>query len=267
VPRSSKHKGDSALQKLIHSELAKLIGKRTLPSASTQANLDELVRLRLSVPTLRKLFKEVLTPSTQWTLKEWSELFNSTLYFEVRSLCLYAFQYRSLSLKEISTVATWVHSIDCWEHSDDLAKILARAFEERPRALEQLYLEWNRSPNPWVRRQSLTGLIEYARLRKRVARPTFLLSQVEGLLDDPEYYVQKAVGWTLREIGQVYPKQTLKFLQIHLLKLDSRAFSAAMEKLPEDLRAEFRERRKLARQYDQLGRKNIFLALKKSIDR
>ncbi|HBH24113.1 MAG TPA: hypothetical protein DDY13_11910 [Cytophagales bacterium] len=35
---------------------------------------------------------------------------------------------------------------------------------------------------------------------------------LEELITNPEYYVQKAVGWTLEELYNVYPVGTIKYL-------------------------------------------------------
>ena len=50
-------------------------------------------------------------------------------------------------------------------------------------------------------------------------------------MDHEHYYVQKGVGWTLREIGNVYPDEALAFLEANIGQLSAAAFTAATEKL------------------------------------
>jgi 3-methyladenine DNA glycosylase AlkD len=52
------------------------------------------------------------------------------------------------------------------------------------------YRKWNADRNPWKRRQSIVGLLEYAQKRKRVQPYKVLISFIEPLLDDEDYYVQ-----------------------------------------------------------------------------
>jgi len=58
-----------------------------------------------------------------------------------------------------------------------------------------------------------------------------IIKFIDILLNDKEYYVQKGVGWSLKELYQVYPKETLKYLGKNIKKISSIAFSPATEKL------------------------------------
>jgi 3-methyladenine DNA glycosylase AlkD len=95
----------------------------------------------------------------------------------------------------------------CWEHCDDLAKIYATVVEANPSWSMPSLKKWNCSGNPWKRRQSMVSLIEYARKRTRLLPFAELIAFVEPLLDDDEDYVQKGLGWTVREIGNAYPEE------------------------------------------------------------
>ena len=120
---------------------------------------------------------------------------------------------------------------DCWEHSDDLSKIYAQVVEDNPEWILPTLEKWNRARSPWKRRQSVVALIEYASKRRRVLPFSRLIQFVTPLLDDDDYYVQKGVGWTLREIYNVYPAETLRFIETNLLSLGANAYSAATEKI------------------------------------
>lgn len=164
-------------------------------------------------------------------LRTWHHIYRNTTLYEVGCLAIYSYQHKSLSRAEFEKVRQWVNRCDCWEHSDDLSKIYAQVFEERPDWVRPWYEKWNRSPNPWHRRQSVVGLLEYAQKRKRVEPFEDLIGFVEPLLADDEYYVQKGVGWTLREIYNVYPKETRGFFNRRYTDIAPLAWSAATEKL------------------------------------
>ena len=53
----------------------------------------------------------------------------------------------------------------------------------------------------------------------------------EVLLDDDHYYVQKGVGWALREAWNVYPEETFEFLKKHAHRIATAGWTAATEKL------------------------------------
>ena len=75
------------------------------------------------------------------------------------------------------------------------------------------------------------SLVEYENKRKAVLPFDDLICFIENLLYDTEYYFQKGLGWTLREIYNVYPKRTLKFIESNLSNINPIAYSAATEKV------------------------------------
>ena len=71
-----------------------------------------------------------------------------------------------------------------------------------------------------------------------------VLPLVSNCLDDKRYYVQTAVGWVLREMGNVYEKEITEYLETHAQKMSPVAFSRASEKLNSKERTRLREIRK-----------------------
>ena len=175
----------------------------------------EFKRMMLRVPLVRAQLKEgysFLDGSPSSILKIWDHIWKNSEWYEVMSQALHYYQGKDLNKAEFNKIKTWVNRCHCWEHSDDLSKIFADVVEENPDWILPTLEKWNSSASPWKRRQSVVALIEYASKRKSVLPFKQLISFVDNLLGDPEYYVQKGVGWTLREIGNVYPALTLKFL-------------------------------------------------------
>lgn len=128
---------------------------------------------------------------------------------------------------------TWVKQIDNWAHSDNLSKYLTR-FSEKPelknKFLSQLE-KWNKSKNPWERRQSLISLFYYARTKKNHVEFDLAQKHLLNLIDDSDYFVQKAVGWTLRESYNVYPDLTYKLIKNNIKNITSIAFTTSVEKM------------------------------------
>lgn len=127
---------------------------------------------------------------------------------------------------------SWTAKIENWEHSDNYAKIIADLHERFPAQIFPTLLRWNRSANPWLRRLSVTSLFCYSTLRHHQPPLTKVLTLVRPLIKDHHPYVTKAVGWTLREAGNVYPKQVFHFLKQYAPRLAAVTFSYATEKLP-----------------------------------
>ncbi|MCO4784128.1 MAG: DNA alkylation repair protein [Candidatus Cloacimonetes bacterium] len=224
---------------------------QTLEQNTTYTSSDlKVARLNIRVPVLRKLAKTRFSFSkdADLSLQAWDYIWRNSPYFEAMSMALYNYQKRTLTQTEFSIVSQWVDRCSCWEHSDDLSKIYAQTLEENPTWVIPTLKSWNHSDNSWKRRQSLVSLLEYSSKRKIVLPFNDLISYVTPLLKDEEYYVQKGLGWTLREIYNVYPKDTLDFLTSNLNLLSSIAYSSSTEKLDKQTKSEFNLQRKLFRQ-------------------
>ena len=86
--------------------------------------------------------------------------------------------------------------LDGWAQTDLLAtKVLPYLV---PNA--QHLLGWLDSKSFWIRRCSL--LAQFPQMRKQQADLQVYLQCVDALLEDSEWFIQKAIGWSLRECGK-----------------------------------------------------------------
>ena len=201
----------------------------------------------IKVPDVRRRAKEgysFSSASSDELLQIWDHIWNTSDTYEVMSQCLYHYQGRPLTRSEFTKIKEWVIKVTCWEHSDDLSKILAGVTEENPTWIIPALKSWNRSKSPWERRQSIVALMEYSKKREKVQSFSLMISLVENLLSDEDYYVQKAVGWTLREIGNVYPRETLTFIDQNVARISPNAWSSATRKLDKAVKVDLNMRRK-----------------------
>ena len=134
-------------------------------------------------------------------------------------------------------VAPLAAGINCWDHSDGLSRFYSGALEADPDTVLPVLRDWNSDANPWLRRQSLVSLFFYSRFRATPPALDTVLPLVEARLDDEDYYVQKGVGWCLRECFNVYPDETYGFLQRHAAGIAPAAWQAATEKLTAEQKA------------------------------
>ncbi len=125
----------------------------------------------------------------------------------------------------------WVDFIDNWAHSDVLSKIYSFLLEQHPDLILPQLKKWNHSKHPWKQRASIVSLIYYASPKRIAPAVETILGMIEPLINSRNKYVAKAVGWTLRESHNLYPKETLAFITTHVRKLAPDSFSYATEKL------------------------------------
>jgi 3-methyladenine DNA glycosylase AlkD len=207
------------------------------PEAYIGGGQSKLRYLGLRVPMLRQSLRQGFSfssDSQDEVARTWDYVWNNSDCFEVMALALAWFEdkkQRKALLTYWPFLQRWSARIDNWAHSDSLSGIYARILEQAPTLVYPTLQKWNKSKNPWLRRVSIVSLLYYSSQREKVLPFSKILSMVEPQIDYDHYYVQKGVGWTLRETGNVYPKETYAYLQKNIRRLSAPAFSAATEKL------------------------------------
>ena len=218
------------------------------------SEVSKLKFLNMSMPTLRhELFKLYSTKEKSYSpdlFEDMQKLWFESDIFEAKSLALYWLdkQKNEFLIKNHKKILSWASEVDNWAHSDGLCAIYARMLEHSPNLILPTYFKWNRHKNSWLRRCSMVGTFYYSRSRN--THPAFALSKklIEPHFTAKEYYVQKAVGWTLREMYNVYPAETIKYIKNKLPKITSVAWVAASEKLPAKIKDPLLEKRKKIRE-------------------
>ncbi len=141
-------------------------------------------------------------------------------------------------------ISTWQDHVDGWALCDCLSKIYSRLLEIDESTVMPRLKEWNVSTDPWKRRQSIVSLIYYTSVRKVLLPFPKLTALIKPLISDKDYYVQKGLGWTLRELYRAYPMDTLNFLDQHLTDLPALAFSTISPALSKETRTRVKRKRK-----------------------
>jgi 3-methyladenine DNA glycosylase AlkD len=132
--------------------------------------------------------------------------------------------------------ARWVDDATGWALSDSLASgPIATKVAAHPERFAEL-LRWTRSEHLWRRRASCYALRAWVRSGE-LDRPFALLAR---LLDDPERWVQRAVGTWLRECWKKDRPRTERFLRREVARLAPVALTVATERAPARFRNELR---------------------------
>ena len=96
-----------------------------------------------------------------------------------------------------------------WAHTDVLSsKALSFFFTQKILAVEGLK-EWTKSPGKWKRRSVPVTLIDVLKMDIPLKK---LFAIIEPIMLDAEKFVQKGLGWFLREAWKLYPEETETFL-------------------------------------------------------
>lgn len=191
-----------------------------------------------NIPTHRRESKRAYSFSKapfEEQLAIWDVLWNTNKSFFPR---VHAFFFLERNMKKSDALKTmwpvivkWQDTVNDWPLCDSLAKIYTRILEVLPAEVYAQLKQWNEDSDLWKRRQSIVSLLYYSRTKKIYLSFEQITSLITPLLGDKEYYVQKGVGWTLRELHNVYPEQALAYLKDHAKQLSGIAITAAVEKM------------------------------------
>lgn len=110
----------------------------------------------------------------------------------------------------IARIEGWITEKSWWDSVDDLSgQIAGGFFLHYPAQLRPVANRWSRSKNLWLRRASL--LIQ---LRYRDETDIDLLFELcKRLAAEDEFFIQKAIGWSLRQYSRYNPKLVREFVR------------------------------------------------------
>src|SRR5262249_30555454 len=105
--------------------------------------------------------------------------------------------------------------LDGWAVADGLAAVGSRCLIADPRRLDAAE-SWVKSPHLWTRRAALVFTLPWT---KDGRDPERMLGWAADLADDREWFIQKAIGWWLRELSKRDQQRVRGFLREHGARL------------------------------------------------
>ena len=115
-------------------------------------------------------------------------------------------------------IASWVPQFDAWAIADHVAIAGQKRLVADPARLDTVE-SWTTSDHMWSRRAALVMTLPWTKqnapkavdraIRERV------LGWAAGYTSDPDWFIQKAVGWWLRELSKHDPARVRAFLDQH----------------------------------------------------
>jgi len=219
---------------------------------------SKLKYIGLRVPQLQHALKTGFSFSSkekEEIAKIWNYVWMTSNCYEVMSLALAWFydpKQKHILKEHWPMLEPWSLRIDNWAHSDTLSGIYARIHEESPQRIYEVFKEWSLSKNSWLRRLSLVSLIYQSAHRTKFPTVSKIKTILKPQLEFDDHYVQKGVGWLLRESGNVYPKEISEFINKNISRISATAFHAATEKMTIDQRNKLKLSRKEIRKKPRL---------------
>lgn len=106
-----------------------------------------------------------------------------------------------------------------WDTVDRIAKKpVGTYFKLFPEKRDKYIEKWLMSDNIWLQRTTLLFQLAY----KETTDVKLLFYLIEQLKDLDEFFIQKAIGWSLREYSRIEPETVREFIKGHKLSSLSR---------------------------------------------
>ena len=96
-----------------------------------------------------------------------------------------------------------------WDTVDIIAvKLIGEYFKKYPEEIKPAVKRWLDSRNIWLQRCAILFQLHY----KKAIDTEMLTQVIHSLLGSKEFFINKAIGWILREYGKTNPEWVLDFV-------------------------------------------------------
>ncbi|MFD2925336.1 DNA alkylation repair protein [Halobacillus naozhouensis] len=181
-------------------------------------------------------FYGLKTPERSKLVKQWLKSYASITYSERVETALLLFQererechYAALALLEqvsnqppVSAIAVYKQLLTLkpwWDTVDMISsKLCGDYLLHYNDELTTITESWSRSEHLWVRRASLLNQLKF----KDKTDEQLLYRTIHTLKHEKEFFIEKAIGWVLREYSKTAPESVIAFIESTELRSLSR---------------------------------------------
>jgi 3-methyladenine DNA glycosylase AlkD len=187
-------------------------------------------------PILRKLCKESFNDLEFTTYREWEKhiltLWRNAQFREERYAALHLASHRSSrpfqTLQSLKVYEEMVVTGAWWDYVDVIAAHHVGALlREFPKQMKPKMLKWSRSSNLWKRRTSILCQLGF----NKETDLDLLYSCIEPSFGSKEFFLNKAIGWALRQYAWTDPKETVRYVKKNDSKLHPLSKREALKNL------------------------------------
>lgn len=127
--------------------------------------------------------------------------------------------YKRFEYDDIINLTTVTRSNQWWENTDGFQSFLKKWFRDNPEYIKPFVLVFYKDENLWMRRLAIIAQLGMKDLTdftvmKRALRYNFKYD---------EFFIQKAIGWALRDYSKINQVEVAKFIDDYHLKMSNLA--------------------------------------------
>jgi glutamate racemase len=163
--------------------------------------------------------------SINWDLVEalWQAAEREAQYFAISYLHTLK---ELLSSEDLPKIKALIQQKSWWDSVDSLDALVGYLVRQNP-SLKAVMLEWAEDPDFWVRRAAIDHQLGF----KQALDTELLKAIIFKNLGSREFFINKAIGWSLRDYAWSNPQWVSAFLREHGEKLAPLSFREAAKHL------------------------------------
>jgi len=199
-------------------ELKTLFEKNANPSQAAPMKKymrDQFEYLGIKTPQSKILMREMLSKHGLPKIEELDKILRALWSLPQRE-----FQYAAINLLDkfekklperfITTLEYLLITKSWWDTVDALASHpVGTHFKRFPKTGKKYVKKWRKSKNIWLRRTTILFQLGY----KKETNFDLLCEIINGNLGSDEFFINKAIGWALRQYAYSDPKAVKKFVK------------------------------------------------------
>ncbi len=148
--------------------------------------------------------------------------------FQMFGLDLLKRQAKKVEQGDLSLIEELIQTKSWWDTVDGLASwVCGPYFLKFPEKTRPITDAWSVSENMWLRRVSILFQLGY----KQKTNSDILTDHIEKNLGSSEFFINKAIGWSLREYGKTDPDFVRNYVDANEEKLHRLSVREAMKNL------------------------------------
>lgn len=175
---------------------------------------DQFDYLGIKSPQLRALFRQAINENGAPGFEELDRVIRELWELPERE-----YQYLAISLMErlekklpasaIQTLEYMILHKSWWDTVDNISHVVGVHFKRYPEVRQSYLTKWRGSDNLWLRRTAILFQLDY----KEETDFDLLSEIIHENLGSREFFINKAIGWSLRQYARIYPKAVTRFVK------------------------------------------------------
>jgi 3-methyladenine DNA glycosylase AlkD len=165
---------------------------------------------------LREQFSEFCLPEREQVFVEVWKLYNlPEREYQYAAIALIEKSKKQLSIDDLPFLKQLIETKSWWDSVDSIAPSLVGHIVKIDRKYgEKVMLDWSLSDNMWTNRSAILHQLKF----KKETDTDLLFQIIQQHSSSNEFFIQKSIGWVLREYAKTDPDCVKSFVEKHPLK-------------------------------------------------